>query len=398
MMNGPLQPSGGRRTILILGGYGNTGLKLATMLLEHGPNVDYILAGRSIEKTEKAAKNLNERFGSSGDGANDRVKGVSCDASNAEDLSRVFENNGNGLEMVVVASSTSQYVHLVVEAALLAKIDYFDIQLSAKKLAFLKSKAADIESAGCCFITDGGFHPGLPAALVRYVAPRFGRLESANVGSVMRQDWKNVNVGVETMEEFVAEFAEFQMLAYRDGEWRDQTWTMPSTMNFPRFGRQQCVAILLEEIKMIPNVYPDIRNTGFFVGSLNWFVDWFMTPVLMIGLKVWPKRAVNPLGRLLFWGLRTFSTPPFGTMLKLEARGTSQDGQDQAVDVSVYHEDGYELTAAVAAACLAQYLDDKKMRKPGLWLEGHIVEPVRLMKDLERMGVEVTVEANPVGK
>jgi hypothetical protein len=37
--------------------------------------------------------------------------------------------------------------------------------------------AAQIAAAGRGIITDGGFHPGMPAALVRYAAPCFDALE-----------------------------------------------------------------------------------------------------------------------------------------------------------------------------------------------------------------------------
>ena len=51
-------------------------------------------------------------------------------------------------------------------------------------------------------------------------------------------------------------------------------------------------------------------------------------------------------------------------------------------------ENGYAFTAIPAAACLLQYLDGS-IRKPGLWLQGIVVEPDRLMVDMERMGIQV---------
>jgi saccharopine dehydrogenase (NAD+, L-lysine-forming) len=46
------------------------------------------------------------------------------------------------------------------------------------------------------------------------------------------------------------------------------------------------------------------------------------------------------------------------------------------------------FTAIPVVACLLQVLDDSA-RKPGLWTQAHIVEPARLVRDMQRMGVEV---------
>jgi saccharopine dehydrogenase (NAD+, L-lysine-forming) len=51
------------------------------------------------------------------------------------------------------------------------------------------------------------------------------------------------------------------------------------------------------------------------------------------------------------------------------------------------------LTAIPVIACLLQYLDGS-LRKPGLWTQANIVEPNRLMTDMERLGVDVRIEGD----
>ena len=46
-------------------------------------------------------------------------------------------------------------------------------------------------------------------------------------------------------------------------------------------------------------------------------------------------------------------------------------------------------------ACIKQYLDET-IKKPGLWMMGHLVEPERLMKDMEAMGMEIEIGLNNV--
>lgn len=367
-------------TILILGGTGNTGRPLAELLLRES-SADLILAGRNLKKAETLAAEFNHNFNG------DRVSARQVDAADAASLRQAFD----GLDLVVVASSTADFVPDVAAAALQAGIDYLDVQYSTHKVAVLQALSPEIVAAGRCFITDGGFHPGLPAALIRYLAPQFDTLTKARVGSVIKIDWSSLTFSPETMDEFVGEFMDFQSIAFRDGRWQKvSAWSMmkPETMDFgPPFGRQYSIPMFLEEMRAIPELYPEIQETGFSVGGFNWFVDWLLSPIIMVALKLSPNKARRPMGNLMFWGLRTFSKPPYGTLLKVEAQG-QVDGLREKRQLILCHPDGYLFTAIPAAACLLQYLDGS-IRKPGLWLQANLVDPARLMADMQRMGIEV---------
>jgi saccharopine dehydrogenase (NAD+, L-lysine-forming) len=159
-------------------------------------------------------------------------------------------------------------------------------------------------------------------------------------------------------------------------------------MDFGReFGRQACAPMLLEEMRQLPGMFPSLRDTGFYVGGFNWFVDWIIMPIAMLAMRLAPKTASKPMGRWMLWGLQTFSRPPFGTVLKVEATGM-KDGQSSARQVTISHPDGYLFTAIPVVACLLQYLDGT-IGKPGLWLQAHVVEPSRFMRDMQRMGISV---------
>lgn len=67
----------------------------------------------------------------------------------------------------------------------------------------------------------------------------------------------------------------------------------PATMDFgqevgPGFGHQYSLPMYLPEMRPLPEMYPGLQNTGFFVGGFNWFTDWFVSPLIMAGLKLAP--------------------------------------------------------------------------------------------------------------
>lgn len=369
------------KTLLILGGYGNVGRPLAQCLLQE-TDVCLVLAGRNREKAEETAIYYNRLF----DG--NRVEARYADASDMVSLKKAFE----GIDLVIVASSTVQFTREVAATALASGIDYMDVQYATEKLRVLKALSNEIKKAGRCFITEGGFHPGLPAALIHSIAQQFDCLKTAHVGSVIKLDWANLVVADSTVYELVEEMNAFQAIFFTDGQWKTAQlfgMTDSMTMDFGReFGTQDCMPMFLEEMRCIPESYPSLKETGFFVGGFNWFVDWLILPLAVILPKI-SRGTLRPLGKVMAWGLRTFSKPPYGTVLKVEASGEKND-KVKTMDVTLYHQDAYMLTAIPTAACLLQYLSGC-IAKPGLWMQANVVEPNQLLKDMARMGIDIQV-------
>jgi short subunit dehydrogenase-like uncharacterized protein len=368
------------QTILILGGYGNTGKPLARLLLQES-NASLVLAGRNLDKARGQAEELNRKF------KGGRVRGEYVDASDMPGLRNAFTE----VNFVIMASSTTQFTCNVAQAAVDTKIGYLDIQYSSQKYEFLRSIETAIRQAGCCFITDGGFHPGLPAFLVRYIAPFFDQLVTARVGSVIKEDWKSLEVADSTVDELMEMMNDFDMSIYKAGKWKKAS--LYSTADFIAmdfggdFGKQHCAPMLLEEMRALPGMFSSLTDTGFYVGSFNWFVDWVIMPVAMVAMKLSPHAALKPMGRWMHWGLKKFSKPPYATILQVEAAG-KKNGLLKTMKVTISHPDGYLFTAIPVAACMLQYMDGS-INTPGLWLQANIVEPTRFIADMQRMGILV---------
>jgi saccharopine dehydrogenase-like NADP-dependent oxidoreductase len=140
------------RTLLILGGYGATGRPLTKHLLKQ---TDYsiIVAGRNLEKAQAFIDSLHDP----------RVTARRVDAADAASVRAAL----HGVDFLLVAAPTTHQTEMVLCAALEAGVDYLDVHYSDAKLDALHLHEKKIIQKGLCFVTEAGYHPGLPSAMIR---------------------------------------------------------------------------------------------------------------------------------------------------------------------------------------------------------------------------------------
>jgi saccharopine dehydrogenase (NAD+, L-lysine-forming) len=368
------------KTILILGGYGRIGSRIAHRLLQE-TNASVVVAGRHKDKADHLAAQLNSSV------PGRRVTAVAADAARADSLAVAFRN----VHLVLANTPTTQYTEQVARAAVASGVDYLDLHFPSRGLAVLRTLAPDIERSGRCFITQAGFHPGLLAPLVRFVAPRFSAYQKAVIGMVMNFCSASYS---ESAGEFMEEIGTYQASLCSGGKWRPAGWRDRRQFDFGPFGVRTCVPLEFAELRALPDLY-GLQELGCYVAGFNWFVDGLVFPLAMLLGKIKRGLGTGWLGRAAVWGMNTFSRPPYGVVMRLEAQGQEQ-GRPLSVQVVLQHADAFEFTAIPVVACLRQYLDGS-IARPGLWLMGEVVDPARLFADLEHMGVRIETKGAAEG-
>ena len=330
---------------------------------------DIIIAGRSLDKAQAFVDLLRDP----------RLSARRVDAADPASLRQALQD----VDFLLVAAPTTHQAETVIRLALEAGIDYLDVQYSDAKLEALRLHEREMLEKQRCFVTEAGYHPGLPSAMIRYAASKLDCIESAWTAGYLNMD--NLPY-TEAVDELMEGFIHYQAQVYKDGAWtRPTSWEMRKFDFGDGIGSKTCYSMFFEELRCIPEMYPTLRDTGFYISGWNLLADLILTPLVMLGLKIAPKRGIRPLGKLMWWGMNR-SRPPYRVVLKVEATGLLNSRQVE-VETRIEHEDGYELTAIPVVALLMQY---DRIRQPGLHMMGHLVEPDRLFQDMERMGVQVT--------
>ncbi len=367
----------GYGTVLILGGYGETGRRIASRLASR-TQLKLVIAGRNPARAEAAAAALRDTAG-------DRVRPMALDAADTRAVRDALEE----ADLLIDASTAVEHTRGLAEAALETGTDWLDTHFEPRSLAALRGLEERIREAGRCFIAQGGFHPGLPAVLVRWAAGQVDELREAWVAAVIRP--RGGLPYTPAVDELLESFRHYRAHVYEQGRWRRIRFTRPEA--FPRvdfefgFGRRWTSPFDLEEMRRLPERIPTLRRLGFSIAGMNWLSDWIVTPLIMLALPLWGRRPLEPLGRLFSWSTGALARPPFGIVLQARTAGVRR-GDALRPGIALQDEDGYDLTAIPVVALVEQMLSAGGGR-PGLHLMGQYADPEPLLEACAEMGVQV---------
>jgi len=367
------------KTILVLGGYGGAGSAISRSILKN-TRADLIVAGRRKERARAFAEELNREF------SGNRAAWAFADAADPKTLREPFRK----ADLVIVAATTTSFVETTAKAVIEAGADYLDIHYPQGVAKILRGLAPEIEREGLTFVTQAGFLPGLPSVFVRRAGTFFTNYRKATASVAMKTDF---DPGGAVLE-FVDTLGDYSTEVFRDGDWRRAGYRDVRKFDFgPPLGVKTCYPVTLAEMRQLPERL-EIDELGVYVAGLNWFVDYVVTPLAFALGKMKKGLGRNQLARLMVWGSKRFTPPGEAVAFVLEADG-EKNGEKISVRMTALHDDVYEFTAMPVAAFLVQYLDGS-LKKPGLWMMGHAVDPARFVGDLEMMGAKVEVGVREV--
>ncbi|PCK81284.1 SDR family oxidoreductase [Rhizobium sophoriradicis] len=177
--------SGGRLSLLIIGGYGTFGGRLARLLGDE-PRLRLLIAGRSLAKADdfvadlRSPKDGSEGLGSSNLGATLQAVAFDRDGDLTEQLMRLRP------DLVVDASGPFQSFgedpYKVVRACIGLDIDYADFADSTGFVAAIGGLDAEARAKGVFALSGLSSLPALSFAALDAMAPRFSRIDAVATG------------------------------------------------------------------------------------------------------------------------------------------------------------------------------------------------------------------------
>lgn len=360
------------KRIMILGGYGGVGKVLSQNLLKHTDS-DITISGHNVDKAENFAKTLRNDY------PNRQILSIYADATQKENLINAFKN----VDLVIVTTTTPDYMDTIAEAAIESETDMIDILVRGDVVDKLEKYREKIIANKRIFITQAGFHPGLPAPIIKYACDKFDIYKSANIVMVMNSLFEKP----ESTYEIIHEVGEGNAKILKDGEWRKANYKDALKIQFSdKFGIRQCFPLQMREIYPLQKDL-GIINMGVYSAGFNSFIDNFVFPLIMLLQFLKKGFGKRFCGKLMHWGIKKYYNNNPGVEFYLQANGI-KDEKEKSFTLKVISHDAFDFTAIAVIACLKQYLDNT-IKIPDLHLMGNVVDEKRIIEDLKTMGLQI---------
>ncbi|WP_342360892.1 DUF4166 domain-containing protein [Terrarubrum flagellatum] len=268
---------GARRRILILGGYGTFGGRLARLLADES-RLTLLIAGRSLEKAQAFSASL---------------------PAGAERRAAVFDRSGDVSrqlgelepDLVVDASGPFQNYgadpYALVRACISLKIDYLDLADGADFVAGVASQDAEAKAAGVYALSGVSSFPVLTAAVVRALAASMTRIDSISAGIAPSP---HAGVGLNVIRA-IASYAGQPIRLRRRGVETEAPGLIDSRRytvrppGMPPLDNIRFSLVDVPDLRLLPKLWPDARDVWIGAGP---------TPAIL-------HRALSMLAHLVRW-------------------------------------------------------------------------------------------------
>lgn len=298
-------------TVLVLGGYGFFGQRIAAALASSG-TLRVLIGGRDLARARAAG----QRLGLPAEQA------VAVDAQD-RNLAEIFRR----LRINVVIHTAGPFQgqdYSVARAAIEARSQYIDLADGRQFVAGISALDDQASGAGLSVVCGASSVPALSSAVVDRYLPRFRRLDAIHMGisSGARAP------GLATVRG-VFSYGGKPIRFWQAGAWVDaHGWMDLCRHEFPQpLGKRWLGSCDIPDLELFPRRYPTVRTVSFqagFASDLGHLVVWGLAGLVRIGILRDMIALARPLNRLSRW-MEPLVSDKGGMFVTLEGEGT--DGE-----------------------------------------------------------------------
>ncbi len=366
-----------RVTFGVIGGYGGTGKAVVSELWKSGPG-EILIGGRDLAK----AKALAAEF-------NGRVSAAQVDALQPRSLDDFC---GRSSVVINCAAPTVVVQDSVAQAALRSRCHYVDPGGFSFVKQRLLRQGRQIADLGLCFVLSAGWIPGLTEVLPLYAAGQA----------------RTVMETIESVAMYFGDSSEWSSNALRDGIWytrhtghhrlgyfqRGKWVAAPMSKSYPRAdlgARLSSGRFCLCSTPELDAVGGKLRDCDFFGYA---YLAGFRVVLAGALLRLLP--LPTSLGVRLMRTILQSARLAVGGFIAVHVSGRAQE-RNQVFQVETIYDEGRQYWAnGLLPAAAARIISENKQLKKGVHYLADAVDPVAVVTELRKSGLEATENFCPV--
>jgi len=336
--------------VLIIGGYGNFG-SFITKSLARDQNIQLIIAGRSIEKANALATELE---------AANRPESI------ALDITRNLESSLRTISPSITIHTSGPFQkqgYHVANACIEAGSHYIDLADGRAFVAGISRLNQHARDKGVLVVSGASSVPCLTSALVDHYKHEFSSLESLDYGITTAQ---KTSRGLATTAAILSYTGKpFKTLI--DGVMKNvYGWQNLHSRNYPGLGRRLLGNCEIPDLELFPQRYPTLKTIRFYAGleiPLVHMTLWMISGLVRIGLIRKLERAAPFLLRISFLFDR-FGTENSAFHMVLSGADKNGTSKQISFDLTARKGDGSYIPC-MPAILLARKLANREIAKTG---------------------------------
>ena len=340
------------RSIVVVGGYGAFGARVAERLARH-PDLSIVIAGRSDRKARDAAAALS-------------TDAKATIAHAAIDAMRPGTDTLRSLGTAVIINASGPFQaqnYALAEAAIAAGAHYVDLADARTFVTGITKLDAAAREAGVLVTSGASSVPAVAAAIIDSELPLFQRLDDIHHGITPANAY---DPGEATTASILGAVGKPMPLKIDGVATTAHGWLGLWRYDFPGIGRRYMTACDVPDIELFPARYPDTKAVRFSAGlevAPFQLALWSLAHLVRIGLVKRPARLAGPLMKMKR-ALRFLGSDAGGMFVLL--KGLARDGTplERRIHLIARNNEG-PYVPAIASVILARKLIDGTLATRG---------------------------------